>query len=256
MNIKKLPINEYEKVRHLFHESDTNLAAAYGVIEGLTPGQIWVDNTSNPTVCLIICNDPYCLIAGNLSEHIFEDFFILLKQKQNVKLICDPRNNIDKLNFQDFGFTVIPRREYRYKNISLGIPIYENKTGYTLKQIKDERTFNLCIWKQLMLDIYGDVKTYIKNGAGFVLLDDEKQIVVSEAHGICSKQFIEIGTITHENYRGKNLSTIVCNHLIYYAIAQGLNPVWSCNEDNVASWKVAAHQGMDVIKEYNFYLLM
>lgn len=255
MKIKKLSITEYENVRRLFNADDTNLAAAYGVIEGLIPGQIWTDDPHHPTVCLIICEDPYCLIAGELSENIFQDFLLLLKQKKRVILLCEQKANSDQLNLLDYGFTIIPKREYKYKNITAEIPTYRNKTNYILKQIKDEETFNLCIWKRLILDIYLDAKTYLKNGIGFILWDADKQLVVSEAHGICSKQFIEIVTVTHANYRGQNLSTIVCNHLIHYAIDKGLNPVWACNEDNVASWKVAEHQGMDKITKYSFYSL-
>lgn len=253
MNINKLAFAEYENVRSLFHESDTNSAAIFGVIEGLIPGQIWTDNQNN--CCLIICEDSYCLMAGKVNKNIFQDFFVLLKQKRNVRLQYQPKTNIDQLNLLDFGFTIIPRREYKYKNVYVEIPKYENKTGYVLKQIKDEKTFNLCLWKQLILDIYLDAKTYLKNGTGFVLMDVEKQLVVSEAHGICSKKSLEIATVTDENFRGQNLATVVCNHLIHYALNKNLNPVWSCNETNIASCKVAEHQGMDEITKYSFYAL-
>lgn len=93
--------------------------------------------------------------------------------------------------------------------------------------------------------MFGSIENYFKNGIGFIFWDDTNQIVASESHGLPSKEYIEVGTITNENYRGQQLSTILCNHLIRYAIGRCLKPVWSCDEENFISWKVAEKQGMD-----------
>ncbi len=85
--------------------------------------------------------------------------------------------------------------------------------------------------------------------------DAEKKLVSSEAHGVIAENLVEIGTVTHENYRGKQLSTIVCNNLIRNLVKKGLNPIWSCDKANIASWKVAEHQGMDDRMEYIFHTL-
>ncbi|MDO8954050.1 MAG: GNAT family N-acetyltransferase [Gammaproteobacteria bacterium] len=253
MTIKKLTPDAFIIVRKLFHTNDTNLPTAYGVIEGLVPGQIWVDTENDPQACLILCEDSYCLTAGHLNEVLFQEFFVLLKQKCNVRLQCGLSVNYKPLKL--LNFTSIPRREYKYDMSALVIPHYENQTPYILKPIKDKAMFNLCIWKKIMLETYLTPENYLKNAIGFVLWDADKQIVVSEAHGICSKHLVELVTVTHEKYRGQKLSTIVCNHLIHHAVSKGLHPVWSCNESNVASSRVAEHQGMKEITKYTFYCL-
>ena len=58
MTIQQLSFAKYANVvKPLFHVTDPNLAAAFGIIEGLIPGQIWADDEDNPHVCLILCSD-------------------------------------------------------------------------------------------------------------------------------------------------------------------------------------------------------
>lgn len=253
MKIKKLPQQNYERVRHLFHDAYPNLPTAYGVIEGFIPAQIWVDDEMNPNACIIICEDPYCIVAGEIDKNIFQDFLIPLKSKKSIKMQCEPSAHYKNFDLSEFGFTPILRREYKYKSNSLNIPKFANETGFIIKKIENEQIFDLCLWKSIMLDIYGSASNYLQNTMGYLLWDANQELVVSEAHGIRSKEWIEIATVTHEKYRGKKLSTIVCNHLIHEGIKQGLRPVWSSDENNIASWKAAEHQGMDVMTQYIFY---
>jgi len=248
--MKQLSKNKYKNVRELFHKNYPNLPEIFAVIEHSIPGQIWVDNEHEAKICLVITNSPYCFVSGEVNEEIFLECFELLKKKQMVKLVVDPNPQFD---LSRFGFVTVSRRQYRYKDIHGKIPQYDNNSSYLIKKIDDIETFNLCMWKPLMTDIFGSAENYLTNGIGFVLWDANNKIIASESHGIPSKEFIEIGTVTHENYRGQKLSTILCNHLIRHAIEKKLKPVWSCDEANVVSWKVAEKQGMDELIKYTFY---
>ena len=111
----------------------------------------------------------------------------------------------------------------------------------------------MCLWKPLITDIFGNAENYLQNGIGFIFWDANNQMIASECHGISSNEFVEVGTITHENYRDQKLSTILCNHLIRYAIGTDLKPVWSCDQENLVSCKVAEKQGMGELIKYSFY---
>lgn len=255
MKIKQLASDQYHSIKKLFKDCDTNAAAIYGVIECLLPGQVWVDDLVEPAACLILCNDPYCFMGGNPSNDIWNDFIFLLKKKADVRLqIHHDKNMYLQQKILTAGFSILARREYKYNNV-VDIPAIENHTSYFIKKIANIEMFNQCQWKELIIDIYQDPHIYLKNGAGFILWDEEKQLVVSEAHGICSREFLEIATITHESYRGQGLASIICNHIIHYAINNHLIPVYACNDDNIASWKVAEHNRMNNINRYNFYVL-
>src|SRR5262249_17001093 len=101
---------------------------------------------------------------------------------------------------------------------------------------------------------YGSAENYLKNGISFILYDKTQSCVASEAHGVIAGDLVEVGTITRENYRGQKLSTIVCNKLIREAVQRGLHPIWTCEKANIASRRVAEHQGMDIAMEYNFHM--
>jgi hypothetical protein len=248
--MKQLSKSKYENVRKLFHKNYPNLPEIFAVIEHFIPGKIFVDNELEPKFCLVITNSPYCFVTGEVSENIFQECFELLKEKQIVKLVVEPNPQFD---LSRFGFVPVSRRQYRYKDIHSKIPQYENGSSYLVKKIENIETFELSMWKSLMTAIFGSAENYLKNGMGFILWDSNNKIIASESHGIPSKELIEVGTITHENYRGQKLSTILCNHLIRHAIEKKLNPVWSCDDANFISWKVAEKQGMDELIKYTFY---
>jgi len=247
--MKLLPKNKYHLVRSLFHDNYPNLPLVYSVIEQVRPGEIWVDNENNPKHCLILNNTVYCFLAGEIDKKYFLDYLDLIKQKPFVKLAIETSYPLD---LTSFGFSPVLRRQYRYKNMHT-VPFFENNSGYLLKKINGPEIFNLCTWKNFMEDFYGGASNYFKYGMGFVLWDPLHEVLVSECHGIRSQGFVELGTITHEQYRNKNLSTILCNHFIDYAIRENLQPIWTCDEANISSWKVAEKLGMDDLTKYVFY---
>lgn len=250
--MQQLEENKYENIRKLFHQNYPNLPLIFAIIERLIPGQIWVDDANKPMLCLVMSEAPYCFLKGEINEETFQPCLELLKKKQIIKLAFEPMPQFD---LSKYGFVPVARRQYRYKNIHSKIPIYENDSRYLIKKIEDIETYNLCLWKSLMTDIFGGIENYLKNGIGFILWDTDNQMIASEVHGIPSNEFIEVATITHENYRGQKLSTILCNHLIRYAIQKNLKPVWSCDEKNFISWKVAEKQNMDELIRYTFHTL-
>lgn len=258
MLIEKLNQTQYKIVHELFDANYPNVAFVYGIIEGKIPGEIWVDNKIKPKVCLIICNDncPYCFIAGNLDPLIFTEFFCLLQSKDVVKLVCEPSSHDNQIDFSKYGFISIPRVQYRYKHTNPeAIKEQVNESSFHLKQITNKELLDKCMWKSLVLDVYKDANQYLKYGLGYILEDPHNDQVASEAHGVIGENLIEVGTVTHEHYRKRHLSTLVCNRLICSAIKAGLHPMWTCDESNLPSNLIAKHQGMDDSKKYIFYTL-
>lgn len=103
-----------------------------------------------------------------------------------------------------------------------------------------------------MIGLYGSSENFLKHGLGYVLWDNEQQLIVCESYGIHTQKWMELGSITRENYRGQGLSTILCNHIIRKSIEMGLMPVWTCEIANIASCKIAENNGMNEIIEYSF----
>ncbi|HAT8860267.1 TPA: GNAT family N-acetyltransferase [Legionella pneumophila subsp. pneumophila] len=253
MKIIELPQEKYFNVRNFFNVDYPNLAFVLAVIEQKIPGRIFVDIENNPTTCLVLCSGlPYCFIAGEFNREVFTNFLLILKEKVFVKLICPFSSTKEQINLTAYGFEPIERLQYRYKDGSK-IQDCAGNSEFDLIPVHSEETFSLCNWYSFMTSMYGNPENYLKNCIGLTLWDREKRRVASEAHGVIAENLIEIGTITNEEYRGKHLSTIVCNKLIRESIKQGLHPIWTCDKANIASWKVAENQGMDDKMEYTFY---
>ena len=254
MTVFELPSEKYNVVRELFNEDYPSLAFVFGVIEKRMLGKIWVNNTDKPNVCLITTGGPYCFIAGKLSKEMFKHFLKLLIDKPLVKLVCPLAAYDGNFTLTDFGFEQTARLQYQYQDTRL-ITHVENNSRYKLMRVEDEKTFNSCNWFSFMSSLFSSPDAYLKTGISLILYDTTKNVVASEAHGIIADNVVEIGAVTHEDYRNQGLSTIVCNKLIQDCIKKGLNPIWTCDTNNIASRKVAERQGMEVKIEYIFHKL-
>lgn len=255
MKIIKLPKAEFNKVRHLFEANYPNLAFVYAVIEDKMPGEIWVNDADgdNPKACLIISHGPYCFMAGKLDKELFKEFANLLAAKPDMKLVCPDSTRESNVELTDFN--TIPRLQYHLKNTA-SIPHYENNTPYELKSAHEDREiFATCNWAAMLITMYGSLEYYLQNNMSLFLYDPERRCVASEAHCVTATGITEIGTKTHDEYQGKGLSTIICNELIRRMINRGFHPIWTCDAANVASRKVAEHQGMTEDMHYTFYTL-
>jgi RimJ/RimL family protein N-acetyltransferase len=192
------------------------------------------------------------LISGKLTQSLLEAFLPLIRQKRIVRLQCPPKTHNNTLDLAQYGFVPLARREYHYNSKTLlHIP---NSSAFELKPIDNALLFDACMWKPLMLDIYQNFNHYLQHAIGFVLWDPLTKRVVSETHGVGADQLMEIATVTHPDYQNKQLASIICNHLINTRMQAGKNTIWSCDEHNIASGKVAEKQGMAEMIPYDFYI--
>ncbi len=71
----------------------------------------------------------------------------------------------------------------------------------------------------------------------------EGQIAATAFAAFCLDGCLELGIETCEKWRGRGLAYHACAALIEEALKQGLEPVWSCRHDNMASRKLAHSLG-------------
>jgi RimJ/RimL family protein N-acetyltransferase len=75
--------------------------------------------------------------------------------------------------------------------------------------------------------------------------------ILSEAYaGPSAIGLIEIGTTTHERYRGRGYATLTCAHLVEACEALGFQTYWNCAKHNLASAAIARKLGYCVEREY------
>lgn len=254
--------NQYKLVRGFFPPTYPNLPMILGILEGLIPGQVWVDSASAPHAVLVLSQAPYGFLAGEISSELFVKIDELLRKKPVVKLTYEP-NPTQSIDLTEFGFTISPRFQLTLaQNKRLRIfsshKIKRNSFSQDLiilpKQINNEPFFKRCIWHTLIESIYGTARQYFRHSFGYALWDETNQLVISEAHAISCQTKIEIVTVTHEDYRGQGFATSVCQLLLEEAFKRNLKPVWSCEQTNLVSINLANRLGLDEMKEYFFYI--
>lgn len=239
----------YESVRHLFRPSYPNLSIIHGVIEGNIRGEIWGDHPTLPQTAFVLGGGIYGYIGGKMGPDHFEALFAtVLKPMPLLKICCDD----NFFNLTSFGFKPVQRRQYRFSELNPSLPSWDTPPDLEIKQIESMALFAKTQWFNFISQFYLDSEDFLLKGLGFVLWDDAKHCVASEAFALITHEWAEIATITHEDYRRQQLSTLLCNHLIHALLKQKLRPIWSCEEDNIASWKIAERQGMDERIDYIF----
>ena len=116
-------------------------------------------------------------------------------------------------------------------------------------QHADRETIEHCQWRTDLLQVFGSVANFLGQSVGSVLLDRDQ--ILSEAHAFFwGEGEVEIGTITHEAYRGLGYAALTCAHLIHACEARGFQTYWGCDIDNPASAAVARKLGYTIENNY------
>jgi hypothetical protein len=123
--------------------------------------------------------------------------------------------------------------------------------GLRLERI-DAELLERCAWGGYKVDVFGSRTAALEHGLGYCLLDGDT--VVSEAFaGPISRGTLEMGTITHEDYRRLGLASIVCARTLLECERLGYQTWWSCAKQNDGSAAMARKLGYR--REEEFQLL-
>jgi len=245
--------DDFKRVSHLYHPRTPNSPMLYAILDGQFKGQVWVDNPESPTACLALSSTPYCFIGGNPSHKVLEMMFKILKAKRHYSIIA-PTKSFLNINFKANDLICEDRLQFRLLNFQeelLTSWIAKLPSDFTLRAI-DEEIFEKCMWKNSITDYYENKEILFENGYGACIVHKER--VVSEAYaGFVRENGAEMFSITRESYRGQNLSTIVSSFVIKNIHAKSLQPILSCDTENIAAIKVATKMGFVEDCTYCFF---
>jgi len=229
----------------ILKELDTlpNQPVLYSILEKRNLGGYF---SNNPEKYIVVkSNAQYAFLAGELEETDLQDVLAFLQSYENITLICNEQYHSW---FLKNSYKLCPRIEFLYtaKTIEL-LPIQSN---FVLKNI-DHEIFTRCMWYTFITNLYGSPERFLNNGFGVALCDNNT--IASEAYAACiGKGFCEVGITTHTNYRGQGLATQTAGQLVKQCLDRNLVPMWSCDYENPASWKVALKLGFTVNRYYAF----
>ncbi|WP_081472764.1 GNAT family N-acetyltransferase [Burkholderia ambifaria] len=246
--MNKLRDIHFHRAKYLFDDDYPNLPLVHGVIEGILPGEVYADSEYLPTRCLVVTNAAYAFSIGLRQPDDIRHALDILGGREEIKLVI-PELSVKEAAW--YGLEPVSRRQYRY--ISACPQEIENTSGYQVLPVTSELLFRRCQWSGFMCSILGSEANFMERAIAFVLVDQASDTILSEAFAIRSRRFSEIAAVTNPAYQGRGLSTLLCDQLVRWVMDRDLQPIWSCDETNAASWHVAEKLGMDLTVSYTFF---
>lgn len=246
----RLEENDYYKVKALVKSQ--NELSVFSVINGLMPGEIFVDDMDQPTVALIKtseCN----LIAGSTNKVISQiskelDFWDPLTPDSEEWIEWIPTIHKNSLirKYQRRHYVLSSEDFIECKTVLKEGFHLEKVDIHKLREMNYDNSEEILDW----VDNWGSEDAFQSNGVGYYIHNDEA--IVSWSLSDCySDHQIAIGIHTDERYRKNGFAKIVVSATVKQCFYQGYETIdWLCVDSNKGSIAIAESLGF---KQNNTY---
>lgn len=250
----KLESKDYNIIKKLIKNSSQNLSI-HAVINGVMPGEIFVDSKENPTSVLIQtseCN----LLAGNPNNERFNsEIKEYLDFWDDLTLDTDEwEPKITEVHKNKF-IRKYKRRHYVLHQIKHSIHNVEN--GFFLEKV-DPRYVSECNLKNsekvmAWINDWGNADNFLNHGVGFMIRNEDT--IISWSLTDCRyDERAAIGVHCDSNYRNRGFGTIVAAATADYCLSNGITEIdWLCVDTNVGSIAIAEKLGFARKSDYYSY---
>lgn len=267
----KVDIN-FEKAKEVF-SSNSKKFVFESIIEGNTPGEIYLDSLKNPELYLIFDKGNFVLYVGGetanyekyikcinyikeniLTESIKKEFYDSIK----ISYTSDLWKNAMLDIFYDITVHQDKRTLYRYDIANIDTKIVENHSC-EIKPINEEilndcKLENLKFLKEEITGMWGTVDGFIKNGFGYCAVYDKRLISWCTAE-LVSKHHCGIGIETIEEEQKKSVGTALTANFVKECATRNLIPHWDTWTRNLPSVKIAEKVGFYKTEEYEVLIV-
>ena len=274
--ILELPEEDFPRASHLLGDLAHYLVLTT-LLEGRTPGKIWANDATQPTMALVWDRlNGFFFLAGDSSDGN-------LNQELNSLIVDSMFPQAIRLGYRHFFLQFAPQRWdaqvavilkgatpgkcfvdcYRLDAGRSTIRVNGATTlpaGYELARITEgllSRTDveNLAEVVSCIQACWGSTDRYVDDGGiGYCLVKGE--VIASW----CSTDYLignscELYVETFEGYQRKGLGTLTAAACVQACVAQGLTVYWHCFEDNLGSVTIAEKLGFEETAECPVYVM-
>jgi RimJ/RimL family protein N-acetyltransferase len=250
----KLEEKNYHIIKNLIKNSSQELSIL-SVINGVMPGEVFVDCEDNPTTVLIQtseCN----LLAGNPNNEKFNsevkeeldfwDGFIIDTDEWEAKISEVHENKfIRKYKRRHYILSKLKYDDYK-QHVKKGFSLEKVDPSYLSK-------CNLKNWEKVMdwVNNWGSIENFNKYGAGFMIRNEDTIVSWSLTDCIYDKR-AAIGVHCDPNYRKNGFGAIAAAATADYCLCNGITEIdWSCVDTNVGSIAIAEKLGF--VRKNDYY---
>lgn len=266
--LTRLNQNQYAIVRPIYEMLSYNLVIA-SVIDGNTPGWVYVDDPDHPNTALIWNRQDALLLAGSAADTSVNAALRDLIATQIVpdaagrgipelSLHYSPEAWEEQLedSLADLRLEKITRRFYRFGELPANwrecMP-----PGWKLIRIDEDlldapevtNSWHVTGWVR---SFWHTDRDFLENGFGYSLMK------ASEIASWCltvytSGNNYELGLATMPEYRRKGFATLTALACVAHCLENGYTPHWHCEEANIGSVKAAERAGFIQPTTYSIY---
>jgi GNAT superfamily N-acetyltransferase len=283
----ELRADQYERARALYQGMEHSLSI-HALIEGSSPGRLFVDDAEQPRTALALTVEGYLLVGEDGNPAINEGLRRLFEEQifsgkvfvgadWCMVLAVDPDSWEARLPeiMPTHPADKLPRYLYLCKEVKLD---WRNQVpeGYSVRRIDralvedPDLAFTDAIEEWVPLGQgWGSMDNFLEKGVGFCVVHGNE--IVSRCMADCragdradhhaadradrhTGDRIDVGIITDPAHRRLGLASIVTAATADYCLSHGFSAVgWHCDYDNVGSWKAAEKAGFERASEYFCY---
>lgn len=236
----------------LFDVTRPTMPRALNVLEGVTAGQIVVEDAPQPQWAVVhetTYSTLYC--GGQINASRLAQLIAHFRQTVDVGLGCWPEEALNHWLPPNPGYD--GRTLYftqRSPEVSLAALTQSLPPAYTLA-IRDEHLLAQSPDYDSTLASFGSVENIMRQTLGVVMLENGT-VACEAATGAPTHGRIEVGVTTLEAHRQLGLATIACAKLIELCEARGYAVWWDCAAQNAPSVRLAHKLGFQNPREYRY----
>jgi len=237
------------RLANLFDRDQPNHPALDAALSGSVPAGAVVDDAAAPASALLHTAYGFAYASRDADPGFLGRAVEQVRREVGLTLVWPDASDPDREPPGDsLGSTL--RYEYRAREAAGNPPALPD--GYELRRM-DAGLFARCLWNGEVTRACGTEERFLENGAGWCVLHGDD--IASEAYAVFRGRLVhEIGVISARSHRGRNLAFHACLRLIEECEAGGMGTYWSCNQDNLASNRVAGKLGFTDRHAYSFFV--
>ena len=250
----KLSKSDFPKIRPLIKSE--NEISVLSVMDGMMPGEIFVNHAENPTAALVKtceCN----LITGETDEKFISEVSSALNFWDTTT--PDSQDWFEKIPLLHPNKYIHPfkRRHYLLSEASFRKREMSLPAGFTIEKVNLEQLRNTAYKNADKIlewaGNWGSDTAFIENGIGTYIRNQETIVSWSLTDCGFSNQ-VAIGVHTDENYRKQGFGIRVVSETIQKCFEKGYKCIdWLCMDSNRGSISIAEKLGFEHKNDYVFF---
>lgn len=246
-------LNNHKGISHLLEQLDVEKVYPLSIMEGLQRGQVYVDDTNNPSIALIWHYCGFANIVGKYDIDSIHDIQSMMHDpakydSKRMALQIGTDSKLEKMILSDSSINKRERYIFHYSGEKMVMP---EIADCELTEITSEN-YDLIYGKIIPAFSWESKEHFLHNGYGYCLMKDKQFLACAFSSGI-SKDYVDIGVETAEEFRGKGYGKIVAFAMVKETLKRKKTPVWGCDILNEGSMRLACSVGFEVCGTHPWY---